>query len=71
MKTTIKEVIESSNWIITKIIQGNNGQIRIDAKTRHHIADEKNRFSEWCTRNYASRIAGEDIFEKYRNIIQY
>ena len=52
MKYTIKDVIENDYvWIITKVMQGYNGKIRIDAKTRFHISDESNFFSEWCTKN--------------------
>lgn len=57
MKYTIKNVIENDYvWIITKVMQGYNGKIRIDAKTRFHIADESNFFSEWCTKKYADNI---------------
>jgi len=60
MKTTIKEVFESNNWIITKIIQGYNGKVRIDAKTRFHVPDEDNFFSNWCSRDYAERLARDN-----------
>ena len=47
MKYTIKNVIENDYvWIITKVMQGYDGKIRIDAKTMLHIADESNFFSE-------------------------
>ena len=32
MKTTIKEVFESNNWKITRILQGYHGAVRVDAK---------------------------------------
>lgn len=61
MKYTIKNVIENDYvWIITKVMQGYNGKIRIDAKTRFHIADESNFFSEWCTK----KICRQYIYEQ-------
>lgn len=60
-KATIKEVLTSDNWIITKVMQGYSGRIRIDAKTRYHIADGKNFFSEWCSKKYADTI----LMDKY------
>jgi len=59
MKKSIKEVFEG-DWIITKISQGYNGVVRIDAKRRHHIADEKIFFSEWCTEKYANRLSQDN-----------
>lgn len=57
MKHTIKDVIEKDYaWIITKVMQGYDGKIRIDAKTRFHIADKSNFFSEWRTKKYADNI---------------
>jgi hypothetical protein len=56
MKTTIKDVITSKNWIITKVIPGCNGQIRIDAKTRFWIPDGENFFSRWTSCKYANSI---------------
>jgi hypothetical protein len=59
MKTSIKQVFESDNWIITKIMQG-LGTYRIDAKRRHPIADEKNFFSEWGSKTYVERLSKEN-----------
>lgn len=56
MKTTIKEVITAKNWIITRVYQGCDGQIRIDAKTRFWVADGENFFSRWTSYDYANRI---------------
>ena len=55
---SIKEIIEShgNDWLITKIKQGNSGQIRIDAKTRFHNSDGNNHFSKWCSKKYADRL---------------
>lgn len=70
MKTTIKEVFESDNWIITKITQGYNNTVRIDAKTRNWIADENNFFSNWCSRDYAEKLA-RDNYGKVINEFNY
>lgn len=56
MKATIKDVLTSDNWIITQVMQGYNGRVRIDARTRYHIADGQNFFSEWCSKKYADSI---------------
>ncbi|PXV66832.1 hypothetical protein CLV62_10493 [Dysgonomonas alginatilytica] len=55
-KISIKAVINSDNWIITKIIRGYNGVIRINAKTRFYIADSNNLFCEWCSEKYADAL---------------
>ncbi len=54
MANSIKNVINSDNWSITNIMQGYNGLIRIDAKTRNRIADGENHFSKWCSEKYAN-----------------
>lgn len=54
---SVRQVFESDNVIITKIIQGYNNQVRIDAKTRHHIADKDNFFSKWVSYQYANKLA--------------
>lgn len=56
---SIKQAIESDNVIITNILQGNNGDVRIDAKTRFHVADADNFFSEWCSYKYANKLYKE------------
>lgn len=59
-KISAKEVLQSqSGWIITKVIQGYNGEVRIDAKRRFHKADEPNFFSEWVSLKYANRCRRE------------
>jgi len=52
----IKEAFEGNN-IITKVMTGLNGKVRIDAKTRFHQADMDNFFSEWCTEKYADKLS--------------
>lgn len=59
MKITIKEVLTSDNWIVTKILQGYNGRIRIDARRRFHKADEQNHYSEWTTDLYYKQLTGK------------
>ena len=53
-----------NDMIITKILQGCNGDVRIDCKRRHFKADEKNTFSEWSSRSYANRLAKENYFKE-------
>ncbi len=63
-KITIKEVFENDNWIITKILQGSNKTVRIDAKTRFHKPDKQNFFSEWASTKYAYKLALENYGKK-------
>ncbi len=60
MKNSIKKVFESDNWTITKLSQGNGGQLRVDAKRRFPVADQSSFFSEWCTRKYAEALSSEN-----------
>lgn len=55
-KVSIKDVITSKNWIITRVHQGYNGQVRIDAKTRFYIDNGQNHFSKWTSYKYANSI---------------
>ena len=61
-KVSAKEVLTSNGnkWIITNMLQGYNGQIRINAKTRFHVPDEENFFSKWVSKAYANRIRREE-----------
>ena len=52
----IKKVFQSDNWIITKIVQGYENKVRIDAKTRSYIPDGMNRISKWCCYDYANKL---------------
>ncbi len=54
---SLKIVFESDNWIITKILQGFNNQIRIDGKTRFYQSDGINRFSKWGKRSYLESLS--------------
>ena len=71
MKTTVKEVFESDNWIITKIIQGLRKNVLIDAKTRFHQADVKNFFSGWCSEKYADKLAKDKYGKKTKELNAY
>lgn len=53
--TSTKEVLQSGDWIITKVMQGYNGLVRIDAKRRFHKADDSNFFSKWVKESYADK----------------
>lgn len=57
-KISLSKVL-GGNWIITKVMQGYGGRIRIDAEARFHRADENNYFSEWYSLKYANRISRE------------
>lgn len=73
MKTSVKEVFESDNWIITKILQGLNNKVRIDAKRRFNKADQPNFFSEWVSLKYANQLARENYGKNVNdfNCFQY
>ena len=58
-KVSVKQVIQSDNWIITKVLAGRDGVVRIDARTRFHIADGQNFFSEWHSLKYINRLRKE------------
>ena len=60
MKTSIKQVIESDNWILTAIHNGLRSY-RIDAKRRFHLPDTSDFFSSWGSKKYVERL----IMEKY------
>jgi len=66
MKITLKDIIEDDSWIITKVINGHNGSVRIDAMRRFYKADEQNRFSDWYQKDYVNRLYREN---KGRNLI--
>lgn len=63
--SNVKKVITNSNWIITKVIQGRDGVVRIDAKKRFHETDKSDFFSKWVSYRYANKIYknlyGEDL----------
>lgn len=55
-KVTMKEVLTSGKWIITKVMNGYKGRIRIDAKRRNWEADGENFFSEWASEKYIKSL---------------
>lgn len=57
MAVSAKEVLTSQNWIITRISQGYNGMVRIDAKRRYHVTDRTDFFSKWVKLSYANRVS--------------
>lgn len=59
-KVTFKMISECDNWIITKAKQGFGGKVRIDARTRFHVADGQNFYSEWLSITYVNRIRREN-----------
>lgn len=57
--TSLKNVFESDNWIITKIMQG-SGVYRIDARRRFAVPDESSFFSKWGTIKYLNALSNEN-----------
>lgn len=66
-----KQAFESDNVIITAIHQGNRNNVRIDAKTRYHIADKDNFFSEWVSLSYANKLALSNYGKKVNEFSVY
>lgn len=64
---SVKEVFENESVIITKILQGSNGRVRIDARTKFHVDGKDNFFSKWVSFKYANNLAreyyGTDLFK--------
>ena len=59
-KVSAKEVLQSfGGWIITRVYPGYNGEVRIDAKRRYHVAEEPDFFSKWVKLSYANRCRRE------------
>lgn len=55
MEVTFKEVIGSSNWIITNVlIDGRD--VRIDARRRFPVNGAENFFSRWSRLSYINRL---------------
>lgn len=57
MKLSVKHIVENpKTWIITQIIQGYRGMIRVDARTRYYQSDSINWFSGWVSEKYFNRL---------------
>lgn len=55
MSVTLKQIIGSSNWIITNVlIDGRD--VRIDARRRFPVNGAENFFSRWCSLAYVNRL---------------
>ena len=67
---SVKEAFEGNN-IIIKILQGYNGVVLVDAKSRNWKPDMENFFSKWCTEKYADRLAMENYGKKVRDFRVY
>lgn len=61
-RTSIKEVVTDRgySWIITKVKQGYDGMVRIDAKMRFREPDISPFFSEWGKLSYINRCRREE-----------
>jgi predicted DNA-binding protein with PD1-like motif len=46
---SLKQVFQDQNIILIKVIQGIGKKVRIDARTRFHVPDKYNFYSEWHT----------------------
>lgn len=68
--TSLKEVFENDNWIITKISQG-YGTHRVDAKRRFPVADESSFFSKWGSDNYLEKLARDNYGKNLRDFSNY
>lgn len=70
---SVKEAFSSDSVIITKIMQGRGGFVRIDARTRYHVSGMNNFFSKWVSEEYANRLAIENYGKKISefNCYQY
>tara|TARA_R110000850_G_scaffold29786_1_gene82307 strand:- start:345 stop:563 length:219 start_codon:yes stop_codon:yes gene_type:complete len=68
---TIKEIFESGNWNITRVIRGCSKVVRIDAKTRNRIADGDNGFSKWVSLGYANRLCVDNYGKKVTDLNSY
>ena len=70
---TAKQAFESGK--ITKIIQGHNGKVRVDARVRNfnQYPDMDRFYSEWITRKYANKLCMENYGKKVNemNIYEY
>jgi hypothetical protein len=61
MKITIREIINSGEWIITKVERAYNNRVKVSAKRRNHLADSKDFFCDYCSLAYLNKL----LFEKY------
>jgi hypothetical protein len=61
--SNLKEVIESDNWIVTKIIE-NRTSFRVDAKRRFPVADKSSFFSNWGGKKYIDSLCRENYGKK-------
>ena len=68
---TIKQIFEDQDILITKILQGRDKMVRIDAKTRFRRADEDNFFSKWVTEKYANKLSVERYGKKVSELNSY
>jgi len=51
---SIKEVIQSDNWVLTNVMQG-SGSYRVDAKKRFPSSGD-NFFSKWGSKKYIDSL---------------
>jgi len=68
---SVKQVFESDNVIITKIHQGLRKNVRVDARTRFHVSDSDNFFSEWVSIRYVNKLSMETYGKKVSQLSQF
>lgn len=67
-KTTLKEVFQNSNWIITKLYSVGSKSVRVDAKRRYPIEDESSFFSEWGSRDYLNKLSRDNYGKPFTEL---
>lgn len=60
-KVSLKEVLSSDLWIITKVKQGSKKTVRVDAKRRFPVADQSSFYSEWVKQSTIKRYIGKEL----------
>jgi hypothetical protein len=61
--TSLREIFESDNWIITEILQGYDNRLRIKAKKR--FANDTNPvFCEWGSLTYLNKLSIDNYGKK-------
>ena len=67
-KTTLKEVFQNSNWIITKLSYIGSKRVLVNAKRRYPIADVSSFFSEWGSRDYLNKLSRDNYGKPFTEL---
>tara|TARA_R110000744_G_scaffold371968_1_gene483284 strand:+ start:42 stop:257 length:216 start_codon:yes stop_codon:yes gene_type:complete len=68
--TSIKEIFESDNWIITKVIESKDS-FRVDAHRRFLKPNEINLISQWRSKKYVNSLCVEHYGKKANELNCY